>query len=196
MNGFVRIGPHHADLVVRVPLDLLRAVPLPVAHGDYDLAASGPAVKTAVNALSRGLALWEDRLRLLPVKAEGQLAPLDDRSFEDYEHAIAGVASPLPPDTRIGYELGYLDAHFVYPIGSPHSVFAIESVIGADLGDTVKLAIRFIPLDGASRALMIAGGAGRIALDPAWWEAPSALSGSASSTSSAASTTCCFCCAW
>ncbi|MGH7065088.1 MAG: HupE/UreJ family protein [Stellaceae bacterium] len=171
MNGFVRIGPHQADLVIRVPLDLLRAVPFPLVHGDYDLAASSPAVKTAVNALSRDLALWEDRLRLLPVKSEGRLAPLDDRSFEGYERAAAGVATALPPDTRIGYELGYLDAHFVYPIGSPHSVFAIDSVIGADLGDTVKLAIRFIPLDGASRALMITGGAGRVALDPAWWEA-------------------------
>jgi hypothetical protein len=50
-------------------------------------------------------------------------------------------------------------------------VFAIESRVAADLGDTTKLAVRFIPLDGASRALMIPGGSGRVALDPAWWEA-------------------------
>jgi hypothetical protein len=171
MNGFVRIGPHQADLVVRVPLDLLRAVPFKVVGGDYDLAGSAPAVKTALSGLSADLSLWEGHVRLLPTQATGRLAPLADRSFEDYRQAVAAIAATPSPDTRIGYELGYLDAHFVYPIGSPHSVFAIESRVAADLGDTTKLAVRFIPLDGASRALMIPGGSGRVALDPAWWEA-------------------------
>jgi HupE / UreJ protein len=171
MNGFVKIEPHQADLVLRVPLDLLRAIPLPMAHGYYDLLASGPSIKIAVDALSSDIALWEGGTRLLPSRAAGQLAPLSDRSFEDYERAMAGIASMPPPDMRIGYELGYLDAHFVYPISSPNSVFAIDSQVAADLGDTVKLAIRYIPLAGPSRVLLITGGSGHVYLDPAWWEA-------------------------
>ncbi len=171
MNGFVRIEPHQADLVIRVPLDLLRAVPFPMARGDYDLAASGPSIKAALDALSGALSLWEGGVRLLPSSAAGQLAPLADRSFEDYRQAVAGVARAPAADLRIGYELGYLDAHFVYPIYSPNSVFMIESLVDTELGSSVKLAIRYMPLRGGGRALMISGGSGRVALDPAWWEA-------------------------
>ena len=50
-------------------------------------------------------------------------------------------------------------------------MFAIDNRVGADLGDTVKLAIRYMPLTGPNRVLMITGGSGRVYLDPAWWEA-------------------------
>lgn len=171
MNGFVRIEPHRADLVIRVPLDLLRAVRFPMVRGHYDLAAAGPSITAALDALSSDLSLWEDGGRLPPVAAAGRLAPLADRSFEHYNEAVAGVASSPAPDTKISYELGYFDAHFTYPIVSPNSVFAIESLVGADLGDTVRLAIRFIPLDRTSRVMMISGGSGRVRLDPTWYEA-------------------------
>jgi hypothetical protein len=64
-----------------------------------------------------------------------------------------------------------LDAHFIYPISSPKSVFSIQSTIGADLGDYIKLTVRFIPLGEPSRAMLITGVSGRVALDPAWYEA-------------------------
>ncbi len=171
MNGFVRITPHQADLVIRVPLDLLRAVPFPMRRGDYDLAASGPSITAALDALSGAVSLWENGVRLLPSSSAGRLAPLADRSFEDYQQAVAGVASTPPSDMRMGYEQGYLDAHFAFPIYSPNSVFMIDSVIDAELGSSVKLALRYMPLDRTARALMITGGSGRVALDPAWWEA-------------------------
>ena len=47
----------------------------------------------------------------MPSSASGQLAPLSDRSFEDYDRAVAQVAEPLAPDTVIAYDQGYLDAH-------------------------------------------------------------------------------------
>jgi len=92
---------------------------------------------------------------------------LSDRSFEDYDQAVAQVAEPVATDTVIAFQQGYLDAHFVYPISSPKSVFSIETAVGADLGDYVRLTIRFIPLDEPSRAMMITGASGRVALDPA-----------------------------
>ena len=49
MNGFVRIEPHQADLVMRIPLDLLRAVSFPIVGGHYDLAASQPAIRAALS---------------------------------------------------------------------------------------------------------------------------------------------------
>src|SRR5262252_5338767 len=171
MNGFVKVGPRQLDFVVRVPLDLLRGVPFPLAGDHYKVEASGAAVQTALRGLVRALQLWEDIVRLVPTSAAGQLAPLSDRSFEDYDQAVAQIAEPLAPDTVIAYEQGYLDAHFVYPISSPQSVFAIQSTIGADLGDYIKLTIRFMPLGEPSRAMMITGASGRVALDPAWHQA-------------------------
>ena len=171
MNGFVKIEPHQADFVVRVPLDLLLAVPFPLAGDHYDIAASRPAVDTALKALATALELWENNVRLVPSSAAGQLAPLSDRSFEDYDLAAAQIAKPLPPDTAIAFQLGYLDAHFVYPISSPKSVFSLETRVAPDLGDYTKLTIRYIPLGEAARALVITGGSGRVALDPAWYQA-------------------------
>jgi uncharacterized membrane protein YhaH (DUF805 family) len=103
--------------------------------------------------------------------ATGHLAPLADRSFEDYDRAVGQVAQPLAPDTVIVYEQGCPDAHFVYPISSASSVFSIQTTVGAELGDYIKLTIRFIPLAEPSRAMMITSASGRVALDPAWYQA-------------------------
>jgi HupE / UreJ protein len=171
MNGFAKIGPHQADLVLRVPLDLLRAVPFPLEGDHYNIAASGPAVEAAMRALVSDVRLWEDNARLAPSRATAQLAPLSDRSFDNYDLAVTHVAEPAEPDAKIAYELGYLDAHFVYPIASPKSVFSIQTTVAADLGNLTKLSIRYMPLGGTSRAMMITGGSGRVALDPAWYQA-------------------------
>jgi hypothetical protein len=172
MNAFVKIEPGQADLVIRVPLDLLRAVPFPLGEGGrYNLAASGPTVETALKALASDVSIWENGVRLSPSSQVGHLAPLSDRSFEDYDHAVAEVLEPLAPDTRISFELGYLDARFVYPITSPKSVFAIRTLVAGDLGDYTKLTIRYIPLGEPSRVMLITGGSGRVSLDPPWYEA-------------------------
>jgi HupE / UreJ protein len=171
MNAFVKVEPRQVDFVVRVPLDLLRGVPFPLAGDLYKIEASRAVVETALKGLSSVLQLWENNVRLVPSSAAGQLAPLADRSFEDYDWAVAQLAEPLAPDTVIAFEQGYLDAHFVYPISSPKSVFSIQTTIGAELGDYIKLTIRFIPLGEPSRAMMITGASGRVALDPAWYQA-------------------------
>jgi hypothetical protein len=171
MNGFVKIEPKQANFVVRVPLDLLLGVPFPLTWDHYNIAASKPAVEAALKALAATLELWEGNVRLEPSSATGQLAPLADRSFEDYDRAVTQMAEPLPPDSVIAFQQGYLDAHFVYPISSSKSVFSIQTTVGADLGDYVRLTIRYAPLGEASRAMMITSASGRVALDPAWYQA-------------------------
>jgi LEA14-like dessication related protein len=42
MNAFVKEEPKRIELVVRIPLDLLRGVPFPVKDSQYDVAASEP----------------------------------------------------------------------------------------------------------------------------------------------------------
>jgi hypothetical protein len=170
-NGFFKIEPRQADLVIRVPLDLLRAVPFPLEGDHYNIAASGTAVEAVLKALARDIRLWEDGARLMPSTLSGHMAPLADRSFESYASAVAQIAKPLAQDTIIGYELGYFDAHLVYPISSPKSVFSIQTAVAADLGEYTRLSIRYLPPDGTSRAMIITGGSGRVALDPVWYQA-------------------------
>jgi HupE / UreJ protein len=171
INGFVKIDPHEAHLVIRVPLDLLRGVPLSLAGYHYNISASRPGVETALKALASLIELWEDNVRLVPSSDAGQLAPLANRSFESFDGAVAHLAAPADPDAKIDFELGYLDAHFIYPISSPKSVFSIETRFAADLGNYIKLAIRFIPLGETGRAILITGWSDRVPLDPAWYQA-------------------------
>jgi hypothetical protein len=171
MNGFIKIGQHQADFIVRVPLDLLVGVPFPVAGDHYDITTAGPAVQGALAVLASNLVVWEGSVRLVPSSARGELAPLSDLSFASYDSALAQAERPPAPDTVIGYQMGYLDAHFGYPIASPDSVFAIESTLAPDLGDYTRLAIRYMPFGEAGRALMINGASGRVLLNPPWYEA-------------------------
>jgi HupE / UreJ protein len=173
MNAFVKIEPKQAHLVVRIPLDLLRGVPLPLKGEQYDVAASGPAIQVGLRLLAEGFVLLENGVQLVPSESSGRLSPPSDHSFKDYDAAVALIARPADLSMGIGYRLGYFDAHFVYPISSPKSVFKIQSLVGADLGSLTKLTVRYMPLGEASRAMIIPGGSGPVPLNPAWYHAAS-----------------------
>ena len=173
MNAFVKIEPKQAHLVVRIPLDLLRGVPLPRKDDQYDVAASGPAIRLGLRLLSEGFVLLEDGVQLVPSESSGRLSPPSDRSFEDYDAAAKLIDQPSDPSIPIAYGLGYFDVHFVYPIKSPKSVFKIQSLVGADLGNLTKLSVRYMPLGEPSRAMIIPGGSLPVPMNPAWYHAAS-----------------------
>jgi hypothetical protein len=171
MNAFVKIEPDQAHLVVRVPLDLLRGAPFPAKGGQYDLAAVGPAIRDTLSAVSEALPIRENGVQLVPSGATGRLSLPSDRSFEDYQQALAVTSQATDTRVAIYYDQGYLDAHFVYPISSPKSVFTIQSEVAADLRDRAKLTIRYLPLNESGRAMMISSGSGPVALNPSWYQA-------------------------
>lgn len=170
-NAFVKIESHHAHLVVRVPMDLLHGVPFPLDGAEYNLTTAGPEVQQALNALANSVAIFENGVRLVPLSAAGRLSLPSDRSFETYHEAVAHVAKPNGPSDRIYFDQGYFDAHFIYAISSPKSVFSIQTAIAADLKDYTKLAIRYMPLGESSRAFLITNDTGRVPLNPAWYQA-------------------------
>ena len=173
MNSFVKIEPHEAHLVIRVPLHLTRTVKLPVKGAEIDLANAGPATQRVVDALGHDIFLWEEDRRLVPVRAIGRLSLPSDRSFERYEDAVAHVQQPPAPDTAIYIDQGYVDAHITYAIESPASRFAIRTTVAAELKDYLKLAIRYMPLDQEARPLVITSRSGKVFLNPAWYQAAS-----------------------
>ncbi len=54
------------------------------------------------------------------------------------------------------------------PLLQPGSVFAIRTTAGPELGDYLKVALRYLPAAGESRAMVITSGSGTVALNPTW----------------------------
>jgi HupE/UreJ protein len=167
MHAFFRVQGREAHLLVRVPLDLLHGISWPTNHGEYELNDSRAAVNQALDALGHAILIWQDGERLAPTVSSGQLAALGDLSFANPEAAAAHIAQPVDAELKIAMDLGYLDAHFVYPIRPAPAVFSIQSRVAEDLQDLSKLVVQFVP-DGNNRggAMTISAQSGKVALNP------------------------------
>jgi hypothetical protein len=171
LNAVVKVEPKQIDLVVRIPVDLLRGMPFPQKGQQFDLVASEGVMPLAVQLLSNGFVVLENNSRLSPTDARGRLSRDSDRSFEDYATAVAHTDSPPDLREQIPVDHADFDVHFTYPISSPNSVFKIQSQVAADLGDATKLLVRYMPLGEGSRAFIIPGGSEPLPLNPAWYSA-------------------------
>jgi hypothetical protein len=177
MNGFVKIESREAHLVVRVPLHVLKSAKFPVSGREIDLTAADAAIQRTLTQLGREITIWEADRPLLPSGAVGRLTLPSDRSFERYTDAVAHVARPLASGTAIFVDQGYFDAHFSYPISSPDSRFMIQTAVAPEFKSYLKLAIRYLPLGEEGRAMVITSRSGRIALNPAWYQAAAGFVG-------------------
>ena len=177
INAFVKIEPGEAQFVVRAPLYLFKSVRFPVNNIEIDVDKSAPALERALAAIQQDIALFEDGRPLVASHATARLSLPSDRSFETYEQASRHVAEPLERGTSIYIDQGYVDARISYPIGSPGSEFAIRTSAGRELGDYLKLALRYIPPGEDGRAMVITSSAGTVALNPTWVRAASGFIG-------------------
>ena len=110
-------------------------------------------------------------------KAEGRLSLPSDRSFETYDEALRHVEEPVAPDTQIYIDQGYVDAHITYPMQAANPELALRTTAGPELGDALKLAVRYKPLEGEDRALLMTARSGIVALNPTWWRAATGFVG-------------------
>jgi hypothetical protein len=171
INAFVKIDSREAHLVLRVPLHVLGSVKFPVSGREIDLTAADAAIQQALTQLSSQITIWEAGRPLVASGAVARLTLPSDRSFESYPDAVAHVARPITSGTSIFVDQGYLDAHFSYPISSPHSRFTIQTVVAPELKNYLKFAIRYLPLTDEGRAMLITSRSGRVALNPTWYQA-------------------------
>lgn len=171
MNAFVKVESGHLDLVVRVPLDLLRGVPFPVRGSRYDVAASGPATEVALLLLEDGFVVLEDGVALKPSASRGRLSVESNRSFGSYDTALSHVEATSDPNVPIAYDTGYFDVHYTYPIRSAKSLFKLQSELAADLGNGAMLTLRYLTNDDTGRALIMRSGDDPAPLNPTWLQA-------------------------
>jgi hypothetical protein len=171
MTSFLKIEPGEARLVIRAPLYLFKSVRFPVTGAEIDVAKSPAAVERALAAIQQDIVVFENDRPLVASHAAGRLSLPADRSFESYEGALAHIATPLEADTRIFIDQGWVDASITYPIRSPSSEFSIRTTAGRELGDALKLAVRFMPPGSDGRALVLTSSSGQVALNPTWTRA-------------------------
>lgn len=171
MNAFVKIEPTQAHLVIRVPLHLFGGTMFPAVGRELDLAHAGPAMERGLSIVGRHITLSENGVALVPSGASARLALPSDRSFESYDKAVAHVARPVDPGTAIYVDQGFFDAHLTYPIVSPKSQFTIRTTLAPELKSSLTLAVRYLPLDGATRAYVISSLSGLMPLNPRWYQA-------------------------
>jgi hypothetical protein len=177
INAFVKIEPVEAQLVVRAPLYLFKSAKFPVDNVTIDVDKSAPALERGVTAYEQSITLYENGRPLSASYGAARLSLPSDRSFESYEQAASHVAEPFERGTNIYIDQGYVDARITYPISSPGSEFSIRTTAGEELGDYLKLALRYLPLDADSRGMIITSNSGTVALNPTWWRAAATFTG-------------------
>jgi hypothetical protein len=153
INAFVKIEPGEAELVVRAPLYLFKSARFPIRNAEID-ADSRPALERAIAAFQQSLTLTENG-KPLPPPAGWRGCRCRPIARSPATRTQAHVAQPPERDTRIYADQGYVDARITYPIGSPHSEFAIRTTAGPELGDYLKLAVRYLPLDAETRSMVV-----------------------------------------
>jgi HupE / UreJ protein len=172
--AFLKPEGQTLKLLLRVPLKGIEDVEFPRRDQEYvDLARIDQALQDAARIfLVDNLSLYEgDTLLPAPRIVSTRMSLESDRSFENYDGALAHVTGPpLPPETSIFWEQGILDVLLEYPIQSDRSDFAIRAAFDR-LALTVITALRFIPPGGVERAYELEGDAGLVRLDPRWHQA-------------------------
>src|SRR6202790_3369292 len=174
VQAFFRPSGNRAHLLVRVPLKAMRDIVFPEKGTGYlDLERTAPILPDASTLwISDFIELYEGNTRLpKPKVIATQISLESDRSFADYDTALAHVRGPpLCPETQVVLNQAMMDVLFDYPIQSDRSEFSIHPGL-ARLGLRVVTVLRFLPPTGVVRAFEYDGDPGLVRLDPRWYQA-------------------------
>jgi hypothetical protein len=170
LHAFAKPEDGRLHLLVRVPLVLLQDLDLPKRGPGYlDLASVAAQFQAAATATARYIVLYENEAPLTPRLVEARISEPSDRSFGAYASALASIAGPkLAESSNIFWGQAYFDAHLEHPIGSERSDFSLELRLGMR---GLKLFVQYLPPEAPARAFELHGGAGRVMLDPRWYQA-------------------------
>ncbi len=173
IQAFLKPDGHRLRLIVRVPLEALRDVSVPVRTGGYvDLPRLQPMLAGAATVwIAQNIDLFENDEPLVPSLLALRVSLPTDRSFESYETALAHVTGPtLPNGTDLYWGAGLLDVLLECPIQASQSDFSIRPQL-ARLGLRTITVLRFVTPTGAVRAFQYSGDPGVVRLDPRWHQA-------------------------
>jgi hypothetical protein len=174
VQSYVKPEGHTLHLLVRVPLEAMRDMDVPV-HGDgsIDLARVTPALRDAAQLwIAESVQVYENGAPLGRGRvAAVQLSIPSDRSFTSWETALAHVTGPsLRNEEKLYWGQTLLDVLLEYPIQSDRADFSIHPDFSR-LAEHVVTVLRFAPPGHGIRAFEYTGDPGLVRLDPHWYQA-------------------------
>lgn len=173
VQSYLKPGDDAVDLLLRVPLEAMRDLDIPVRGPGYvDLAAAQPYLEDAAEIwLANFIDVYAAGERLGDWRLEAaRLSLPSDRSFASYDGALEHIAGGgLPPETELYRDQALLDVHLSYPdfLGGD---LAVEPRF-ARLGLRTTTVLNFVPADGVRRVFELSGNPGVVPLDPRWHQA-------------------------
>jgi hypothetical protein len=173
--GFVRPEGNTLRVLLRAPLKSMRDVDVPLQpNGYHDFTRMEAAERHAAQVWIRDFVhLYENgtELPLAEIVATRTSLP-SDRSFEDYDSALANILKGprLDNTTEIFWDNGMLDVVFETPITSDQSDFAILPGL-TRLGLQVNIALKFKQPGKPERVFDVHADTGVVHLDPSWYQA-------------------------
>jgi hypothetical protein len=174
VQAFVKPAGDRLHLLVRVPLETMRDVDVPLGPSGYlDLDKLAPMMPAAATLwISNFVRIYENDAPLpRPHVIATQISLPSDRSFATYEQALAHVTGPpLSNNVNAVWTQMMFDVLFDYPIQSDRSEFSIDPAVDT-LAARVNTVLRFLPPGGAIRAYEFSGHPGIVHLDPSWFQA-------------------------
>lgn len=169
INAFVKPAGDRLEVLVRVPLQAMQDVDVPLRAGGYlDLGRADEALRDAAKLwLIDNIDVSENDARLPePRLVQARASLPSDRSFVSYELARAAMQGPrLREDLDLYWNQLLLDVWLDYPIKSDRSEFAVRLRVDR-LAMRVTTALRFLLPGGAVRAFEFEGDPGVVRLDP------------------------------
>lgn len=174
VQAYVKPEGRTLRFVVRVPLSSMRDMDLRVRGPGYVVPSEADAaIRDAAQVWIAGyLSIFENGRRLEGERiVAARIGVPSDRSFSNYQDALASAQAPrLPDNLDLIWDQALLDVLIEYPIESETSAFSIEPHL-AHLGIRTNTILRFLPPDASERVFQYTGDPGLVRLDPRWHQA-------------------------
>lgn len=154
------------DLLIRVPLLLLLDIGVPQrGPGFLELNRMGPVIERAVIATARSIQVTGDGRPLAVTDSAARISLPAEQTFGSFETALAHIQGPpLPEETNVFWNQGFLDVHLVYPTAA--SGFGLQMDLVSGLGAALRYEIAFVAEDGEVRRFAFRGQVPDLRLDP------------------------------
>lgn len=172
--AFVKPSGNQLTVLLRVPMEALGEIVFPtrgpgyleISEADFELHDAARVYLTdSIKFYENGVELGGQSLEAVRV------ALPSDRSFTDFDTALANVLSPpLGDDVDLFWRQGVLDVLVTYPIQSELSDFSVTPELGT-LSDQTTTVLHFLVPNGAERIFNYVGNPGLVLLDPRWHQA-------------------------
>lgn len=171
---YVKPDSQQVNLLLRVPLDAMRDVNVPLRGPGYiNIDEADESLRDAAEIwLANFIHIVADETVLDKWSIDALRISLpSNTSFANYESAYRHIEGPpLDSATELYRDQALLDVIITYPMAGPASDFSIDPDLGR-LGQRTTTVLRFLPGEGLLRVFELTGSPGLVALDPAWHHA-------------------------